>query len=200
MQLFKRFIKLQHLLMQRSGGYTFIRTNVLKFLGSITVLLVFFYLFDEYVVDFDSAADWATKFFSPAGLISIFFFSELTLGLLPPELLIVWAGETLKPTWMLVLLATLSYAAGLGAYFIGKFWRTRAFVKNYLLRRYEGTFSQLNRFGGLLLILAALTPLPFPIICQLSGLNGYPFKKFALFILVRFVRFAVYGALLYKLF
>jgi membrane protein YqaA with SNARE-associated domain len=193
-------MKLQHLLMQRNGGYTFIKANLFKLLLSIGAILALFYLFDAFVFDIDSAAKWATEFFSPQGLIGLFFLSEISIGFITPELLIVWADETLKPRWMLTILASLSYLAGIIGYFLGQFWRTRAFVRNFLLERYKETFAQLNRFGGLLIILAALTPLPYPIVSQLSGMNDYPFQKFALLTLVRFLRFAIYGALLYNLF
>lgn len=193
-------MKLQHLLMQRNGGYTFIKANLFKLILSIGAILALFYLFDAFVFDIDSAAKWATEFFSPQGLIGLFFLSEISIGFITPELLIVWADETLKPRWMLTILASLSYLAGIIGYFLGQFWRTRAFVRNFLLERYKETFAQLNRFGGLLIILAALTPLPYPIVSQLSGMNDYPFQKFALLTLVRFLRFAIYGALLYNLF
>jgi len=199
-RIVKRFMKLQHLLMQRNGGYTFIKANLFKLLLSIGAILALFYLFDAFVFDIDSAAKWATEFFSPQGLIGLFFLSEISIGFITPELLIVWADETLKPRWMLTILASLSYLAGIIGYFLGQFWRTRAFVRNFLLERYKETFAQLNRFGGLLIILAALTPLPYPIVSQLSGMNDYPFQKFALLTLVRFLRFAIYGALLYNLF
>lgn len=199
-RIVKRFMRLQHLLMQRNGGYTFIKANLLKLLLSIGAILAIFHLLDAYVVDIDSAAKWATEFFSPQGLIGLFFLSEISIGFITPELLIVWADETLKPRWMLTILASLSYLAGIIGYFLGQFWRTRAFVRNFLLDRYKETFAQLNRFGGLLIVLAALTPLPYPIVSQLSGMNNYPFQKFALLTLVRFLRFAIYGALLYNLF
>ena len=199
-RIFRRYMRLQHLIMQRKGGYTFIKANVTKLLLSITIILLSFYFFDTYILDIDSAAAWVTGLLSPFGLISLFFFSEISIGFITPELLIVWADETLKPTWMLILLASLSYVAGILGYFLGQFWRTRAFVRNFILERYQETFIQLNRFGGLLIILAALTPLPYPIVSQLSGVNNYPFHKFALLTLVRFLRFAIYGALLYKLF
>lgn len=199
-RILKRFMKLQHLLMQRNGGYTFIKANLFKLILSIGAILALFYLFDAFVFDIDSAAKWATEFFSPQGLIGLFFLSEISIGFITPELLIVWADETLKPRWMLTILASLSYLAGIIGYFLGQFWRTRAFVRNFLLERYKETFAQLNRFGGLLIILAALTPLPYPIVSQLSGMNDYPFQKFALLTLVRFLRFAIYGALLYNLF
>ncbi len=199
-RIFRRYMRLQHLILLRNGGYTFIRANVIKLLLSITIILLSFYFFDTYILDIDSAAAWATGLLSPFGLISLFFFSEISIGFITPELLIVWADETLKPKWMLILLASLSYVAGILGYFLGQFWRTRAFVRNFILERYSETFIQLNHFGGLLIILAALTPLPYPIVSQLSGVNNYPFQKFALLTLVRFLRFAIYGALLYKLF
>ena len=181
-------------------GYTFIKANLFKLMLSIGAILAIFYLLDAYIFDIDSAAKWATEFFSPQGLIGLFFLSEISIGFITPELLIVWADETLKPRWMLTILASLSYLAGIIGYFLGQFWRTRAFVRNFLLDRYKDTFAQLNRFGGLLIVLAALTPLPYPIVSQLSGMNNYPFQKFALLTLVRFLRFAIYGALLYNLF
>ena len=199
-RIVKRFMRLQHLLMQRNGGYTFIKANLFKLMLSIGAILAIFYLLDAYIFDIDSAAKWATEFFSPQGLIGLFFLSEISIGFITPELLIVWADETLKPRWMLAILASLSYLAGIIGYFLGQFWRTRAFVRNFLLDRYKDTFAQLNRFGGLLIVLAALTPLPYPIVSQLSGMNNYPFQKFALLTLVRFLRFAIYGALLYNLF
>ena len=199
-KILKRYVKLQHLSLQRSGGYNFIKDNLMRMLLSIAVVLLALYLFDAFVFDLDRAAHWATEFFSPTGLIFVFFLSEVSIGFITPELLIVWAEESIRPVWTLVLLSSLSYIAGLAGYFLGQFWRTRSFVKNVLLRRYANIFSQLNRFGGLLIIVAALTPLPYPIVSQISGMNQYPFKKFALLTLVRFLRFAIYGILLYKLF
>ena len=129
-----------------------------------------------------------------------FFTSEISFGIITPELLIVWADETLKPRWMLFLLASLSYSAGIVSYFIGRFLRTRGVVRKRLLEQHQSTLNQLRKFGGLLIILAALTPLPYPIVCQLCGLNRYPFKHFVLLTLVRFLRFGIYGLVLFNLF
>src|SRR6056300_1819847 len=196
----KRFMKAQHLLMQRNGGYSFIRANMLKLVASIGVILLLLFLFDRYVIDLSAAAEWATGFFSPGGLIGLFFLSEVSNGFITPELLIVWADETLKPRWMLTLLALLSYSAGIVSYFIGRFWATRKVVRETILQRNAQTMEQLRRFGGLLIVLAALTPLPYPIVCQLSGMNKYPFKYFVGITLVRFLRFGLYGALLFNAF
>ena len=194
------FLKAYHQLLLRTGGYTFLRSNLLKLGASILPILGLFYLIDGYIINIDDAMAWVTQILSPAGLISVFFFSEVSFGFITPELLIVWADETLKPNWMLALLATLSYTAGIVSYFIGRFWSTRKIVRERILERNATTMDQLRRFGGLLIILAALTPLPYPIVCQLSGMNKYPFKYFVWITLVRFLRFGLYGALLFSAF
>jgi membrane protein YqaA with SNARE-associated domain len=195
-----QFLIAYHLLLVRTGGYTFLRSNLLKLGASILIILGLFYLIDGYIINIDDAMAWVTQILSPAGLISVFFFSEVSFGFITPELLIVWADETLKPNWMLTLLATLSYTAGIVSYFIGRFWSTRKIVRERILERNATTMDQLRRFGGLLIILAALTPLPYPIVCQLSGMNKYPFKYFVWITLVRFLRFGLYGALLFSAF
>ena len=194
------FLKAYHQLLLRTGGYTFLRSNLLKLGASILIILGLFYLIDGYIINIDDAMAWVTEILSPAGLIGVFFFSEVSFGFITPELLIVWADETLKPNWMLALLATLSYTAGIASYFIGRFWSTRKIVRERILERNATTMDQLRRFGGLLIILAALTPLPYPIVCQLSGMNKYPFKYFVWITLVRFLRFGLYGALLFSAF
>jgi membrane protein YqaA with SNARE-associated domain len=194
------FLKAYHQLLLRTGGYTFLRSNLLKLGASIFIILGLFYLIDGYIIDIDDAMAWVTQILSPAGLVGLFFFSEVSFGFITPELLIVWADETLKPNWMLALLATLSYTAGIVSYFIGRFWSTRKIVRERILERNATIMDQLRRFGGLLIILAALTPLPYPIVCQLSGMNKYPFKYFVWITLVRFLRFGLYGALLFSAF
>ena len=194
------FLKAYHQLLLRTGGYTFLGSNLLKLGASILIILGLFYLIDGYIINIDDAIAWVTKILSPVGLMGLFFFSEVSFGFITPELLIVWADETLKPNWMLALLATLSYTAGIVSYFIGRFWSTRKIVRERILERNATTMDQLRRFGGLLIILAALTPLPYPIVCQLSGMNKYPFKYFVWITLVRFLRFGLYGALLFSAF
>lgn len=200
LQRIPTFFKGYHRLLQRSGGYAFVRKNLLKLLGSTVLVLGLFYAFDTWIVDIDSAVEWVTLTLSTPALLGLFFTSEISLGIITPELLIVWADETLKPRWMLFLLASLSYTAGIVSYFIGRFLRTRGVVRKRLLEEHRSTLNQLRKFGGLLIILAALTPLPYPIVCQLCGLNRYPFKHFVLLTLVRFLRFGIYGLVLFNLF
>ena len=140
-------LKAYHLLLVRTGGYTFLRSNLLKLGASILIILGLFYLIDGHIINIDDAMAWVTKILSPAGLMGLFFLSEVSFGFITPELLIVWADETLKPNWMLALLAALSYTAGIVSYFIGRFWSTRKIVRERILERNATTMDQLRRFG-----------------------------------------------------
>jgi len=195
-----QFLKAYHQLLVRTGGYTFLRSNLLKLGASIIIILGLFYIIDHYIINLDEAMAWVTEILSPIGVVSLFFISEVSIGFITPELLIVWADETVSPRWTLVLLATLSYGAGIVSYFLGRYWATRKVVRERILERHAQTMEQSRRFGGLLIILAALTPLPYPIVCQLCGMNKYPFKYFVWITLVRFLRFGLYGALLFSAF
>ena len=98
----------------------------------------------------------------------------------------------------IILLSTISYGAGLIGYFIGKtFYDTRIyeFLQDRLLGKYE-TF--LRKFGGFLIIVAALTPLPFSGICILVGSVKFNYKKFMLFSSFRFLRFFAYGYIVWQ--
>jgi len=194
-----RFLKDYHQLLLRTGGYTFLRKNLVKLGVAIIVILALFYLIDAYF-GLDEAIKKVTNLLSPAGVVGVYFVNEIFLGFITPEIPIVWAKETANPYLTLSLLAVLSYLAGVLAYFLGRYLSTRKIVRERILERHANTMDQLRRFGGLLITLAALTPLPYPIVCQLCGLNNYPLKYFLLITLVRFLRFGIYGALLFSAF
>ena len=191
------FLKDYHQLLLRTGGYTFLRKNLLKLGIAIIVILALFYIIDEQL---DAVIQKVTDVLSPAGIIGVYFVNEVFLGLITPEIFIYGIRKTADPYVTLSLLAVLSYAAGVLAYFLGRYLSTRKIVRERILERHASTMDQLRRFGGLLIILAALTPLPYPIVCQLCGLNKYPLKYFLLITLVRFLRFGIYGAVLFSAF
>lgn len=193
------FLKDYHEQLLKTGGYTFLRKNLLKLGIAIIIILALFYIIDKQF-GLDEAIKKVTDVLSPSGVIGVYFLNEVFLGFITPEIPIVWAKATANPYATLSLLAVLSYVAGVLAYFLGKYLSTRKIVRERILERHANTMDQLRQFGGLLIILAALTPLPYPIVCQLCGLNKYPLKHFLLITLVRFLRFGIYGAVLFSTF
>ena len=55
-----------------------------------------------------------------------------------------------------------------------------------------------RKWGGVLILVGALLPLPFSIACIAAGMIKYPFKNVVFFGLFRFVRFAIYAWAIFK--
>ena len=74
-----QFLKSYHELLVRTGGYNFLRSNLLKLGASIIIILGLFYLIDVFVIDLDDAMSWVTQILSPMGVVSLFFISEVSI-------------------------------------------------------------------------------------------------------------------------
>jgi membrane protein YqaA with SNARE-associated domain len=71
-------------------------------------------------------------------------------------------------------------------------------VKNYLEVKMAENLKNTRKWGGFLIIVGALLPLPFSIACVAAGMIKYPFKNVVFFGLFRFVRFAIYAWAIFK--
>ncbi len=137
----------------------------------------------------------------PVLIYTIFIFSEVVFGIIPPELFMIWSlhgGLTDYYVVNILFLSVLSYGAGILGYFIGSSCRAlpffHAFEEKYLIQ-YK---SNLRRYGGFLVIAAALTPLPFSAVAMAVGVFKYPFKYYVYYSLTRFLRFGVYGFIVWQ--
>ncbi|MCX7986364.1 MAG: VTT domain-containing protein [Bacteroidales bacterium] len=137
----------------------------------------------------------------PVLIYLIFFLSEVIVGIIPPEFFMLWAlhERTLVQYMTIVLLlATISYAAGLLAYFAGRFLSTSKFFRFFrrrFLKRLERLFYQ---YGMPLIIVSALTPVPFSGTSMLVGSSRYPLRKYLLYSLSRYFRFIVYAYIIWE--
>lgn len=113
----------------------------------------------------------------------------------------IWAlrnGIVFEYSMLILLLAVLSYIAGLIGYFFGRYLNTTLlyrFIRMKFLRKME---RMLNIYGLYIIIVAALTPLPFSGVSMLVGSVKYPLKKYILYSLFRFGRFAIYSWFIWK--
>ncbi len=107
------------------------------------------------------------------------------------------AGSGSQYTLNILLLTLISYAAGVFGYFIGRYLNgTR--IYDYIQSRFFGRYEAfLRRYGGFLLVVAALTPLPYSGICMLVGSVKYNFQKFLMYSSFRFLRFGAYAYILW---
>jgi membrane protein DedA with SNARE-associated domain len=164
------------------------------------VLVVGFILFNHYV-DIESSDFLMSLGNNPGVVYLIYFFSEIIIGIIPPEMFMMWSLEfTQGRNYILdvALLALISYAAGVVTYLFGIYFH-KTVLYRYLRRRYLGKFeARFHQFGGFLLFVAAVTPVPYSGICMVMGAVNYSKKKFFLITLFRFLRFIVYGYIIWR--
>lgn len=129
-------------------------------------------------------------------LLGIFTVSEIVFGIIPPELfMMIWQSKGVLSEYVLNLsyLTLISYAAGILGYYIGRFFsRTRIYqqISARYLNKYD---RQLKKYGLYLVLVGAVTPVPFSATCMLAGSVNTSFRDFLLVCISRILRFAVYG-------
>jgi membrane protein YqaA with SNARE-associated domain len=177
----------------------FLIGNILKGFVAFVIFLVLLYLFRVNFSEADRFA-WAEPLYDrPHLIMGIFVASEILFGIIPPELFMIWAMQTSylgSYFFSITILSLISYIAGAGNYFLGRFLKDKFqsyYNKSKLLRKYSNLFAE---HGGNLVIVAAISPLPFSLIALLSGAGGLSKRKYFLNSLFRFLRYFVYAYLL----
>ncbi len=191
--------RLLHQYYTYTGFYTFIGNSLKKAVLPIVIVVTTLFLFNKYVYNINDALQGITETFSTTGILITFFTSESLLGLIPPEIFIAWSKKTSNPVFNLALLATLSYLGGLTSYFLGKAALQIDSVKNYLEVKMAKSLKNTSKWGGFLIIVGALLPIPFSITCMAAGMIKYPIKGVILYGLLRFVRFAIYAIAIFQM-
>lgn len=193
-----RSVRRYHFFYHRKGFYKFLRSISVKFAGVMAVILLGLYLFELFTPGIAYYFSVYSTAFSEELVFTFFFISETLLGLIPPDLFIVWAKKFSSPYTMVALLAVLSYTAGLLAYYLGLRLVALERLKNYIHVKFDKQFSMLRSWGGFIIVIAALLPLPFSTMCLGAGMLKYSFKMLAILGIFRIARFFVYAAVLYQ--
>lgn len=179
---------------------TFFFRNLLKGLVWLVIIVLLFVLAkhnvnQEFLCRFE-------PFFSQTGLVLLIFsVSEFIIGIIPPEVFLIWSlrsGTIEGYIGWTILLTVISYCAGLGAYFFGRYLHnTRLY--NYLRNRYlQKTEILLQEYGLYLILVASLTPVPFSGVAMLVGAVHYPVRNYIYLSLARFIKFAVSGYVIWE--
>ncbi|MBL4604818.1 MAG: short-chain dehydrogenase [Flavobacteriaceae bacterium] len=185
--------KLLHQYYSYTGFYAFIGKSLKKAALPIIIIVIALYLVNKYVFTIDDSLQLLNESFSRTGVLITFFISETILGLIPPEIFIGWSKKTADPILNLAILATLSYIGGIITFFIGKATLRIHSVRNYLEVKMAKHLKNTSKWGGFLILIGALLPVPFSITCLTAGMIKYPLKGVVLFGLFRFARFALYA-------
>ncbi|MEM9896212.1 MAG: VTT domain-containing protein [Bacteroidota bacterium] len=178
----------------------FLVSNLLK--GLVWLIIIvggYFYLKKNY--DFTLEAILGPVYDQPTIVYLLFLASEVIFGIIPPELFMIWSlrNEVLSDYISNIFaLSIISYLSGVLGFLIGQYLNNTQFYKQMKKRVFGKFETHLNNFGGFLVIVAAVTPIPFSGIAMLVGSVRYPFRKYLVFSLFRFVRFLVYSVIVWE--
>lgn len=191
-------IRRYHFFYLRRGFYKFLTKITLHFVAIMLPILAALMLFENFTPGMEYYFEQFSSVVGQEIVLAGFFISETLLGLIPPDLFIIWAKQFSSPYAMVLLLSVLSYAGGLAAYFIG----TRLVKINRLGHmvhvKFAKQFTLLKSWGGFIIVIAALLPLPYSTMCLGAGMLKYSLRSLLLLGMFRIVRFFVYAAVLYQ--
>ncbi|MCH8332034.1 MAG: VTT domain-containing protein [Bacteroidetes bacterium] len=191
----RRKAKAIHILLRRTGLYNYALKNLFKAIFSTVLIIALFLVLQKlFLKDLFLAINLPSSF--PALMFGAFFLSESFLGILPPDLFILWTMQYENFWFMLSLLAILSYLGGIVAYQIGSLIGENSLVHRWIHKQFDRHKKDVQRWGGFVIIIAALTPLPFSPISILAGTLEFPFKKYYIFALSRLARYFIYALVL----
>jgi len=187
-------IKGQHHTNKKKGVYGYMWWTSLKIVVLYIIVMVPVILFIKSQIDLEKVFHELADNF-PDGLIIItFLVSESFLGMIPPDLFMIWATKFDSPFLVLTMLGLLSYIGGMVSYFIGNWLSKRPKIKAYSERKLEKYILLAKKWGGAFIIISALFPFsPFSMVVIAVSLLKYPFRHYLLFGLSRIVRFVFQG-------
>ncbi|MDD2986424.1 short-chain dehydrogenase [Flavobacterium sp.] len=188
-----------HLYYTYTGFYKFIYEGLKSaFLPMVLIFGALFYVHYN-VININEALKLLTVRYSDLTIFSVFFASESILGLLPPDIFIAWTKNTSNPILYLAFLAVLSYAGGVISYLLGKAILLIPSVHHFMSVKMAKHIKNMRKWGGFLIAVGALLPLPFAMAAMAAGMIKFDFKVFLLFALLRFLRFIIYGFAIYQM-
>lgn len=195
----KSRIKLLHQYYSYTGFYSFLGSSLLKAIPLILLFVGGLLSIHFFVIDVNDLLDKITATFPAFGVFTIFFISESILGLIPPELFIAWSSKSATPGLHLSLLALLSYTGGIVAFYMGRAITKIQSVHEYLEVKMAKHISNTRKWGGFLIVVGALLPIPYSLTTLAAGIIKYPLNSLLLFGLLRFVRFYIYAIAIFNI-
>ena len=195
----KSRIRLLHQYYSYTGFYSFVWNSVKKAIIPIVLFVGALWAIDRYLLDIEDMLITITETYAPFEVLSIFFLSESLLGLVPPEFFIAWAGKSVSPFLYLSLLAAASYMGGIVSYYIGVGITKIPAVHEAMELKMAKHIKNTRKWGGFLIIVGALLPIPLAMTSIAAGIINFPFSSYLIFGLLRFARFYLYALVIFEM-
>lgn len=179
-----------------SGLYSFVLSNFIKVLIIIAIIVIVALLLNTFIIKISDIPQFLIKNF-PMYIVLIFFFlSESFMGMIPPDIFILWVSDMPNFFLMVGLLGSISYFGGFAAYFLGVWIRHIPKVKIRVEKIYSSHIDKIKKWGSVFIIIAALFPIPYAIVCSLAGMMKFPVVRLTYLGIFRIARFFIYAALI----
>ena len=172
--------------------YSFLKHTVCQAFFMILIFVLLLMAVNFFIIDINLLIDNIFETYSPKIIILFFLISESILGLIPPEIFILWSSKSGSPFLFLFVLATVSYIGGVVSYFIGMRISLMPAVRKHIELKIKHHIINLRKWGGLFIVLGAISPIPHSIVSIGSGLIDYNFRYYLLWSLFRYLRFVIY--------
>lgn len=169
---------------------------MIKVLVIIGIIVIAALILNTFIIKISDIPQFLIKNFPMPVVLTFFFFSESFMGMIPPDIFILWVSDMPDFYLMVGLLGVLSYIGGFNAYFIGYMIRKIPRIKLKVEKLYANHIDKIKRWGGVFIIIAALFPLPYAIVCSLAGVMKYPVVRLTYLGIFRIARFYLYALLI----
>lgn len=185
---------------KRKGYLNFIGWNVVKIAMFYAVVIGVIVLLGKFLLDLDRIFHLIVERFSDFQILLLFFVSESILGMIPPDLFMLWTSKFQSPLIFLVVLGILSFLGGIVAYLLGQQIAKNKRVARFTEKRLQKYIQLTRKWGGAFISIAALFPFsPYGTVVLAVSLLKYPFERFLWFGLFRIARFVIQGMVMVKL-
>jgi len=172
--------------------YSFLKNTAYQAFFMIVIFVLLLMAVNYFITDINLLLNNIFEAYSPKIIVLSFFISESILGLIPPEIFILWSSKSDSPILFLFALASASYLGGIVSYFIGMRISLMPAVRKHIERKIKQHIINLRKWGGVFIVLGAISPIPHSIVSIGAGLINYKFKYYLLWSLLRYLRFVVY--------
>lgn len=180
--------------------YPFLKDIAIKGVIVVFVIVSLLVGLEIFLFDFNAILNNLVSTYSAQVIFSFFLLSETVLGIVPPEIFIAWASKSSTPWLFLFTLATISYLGGIIAFYIGNRLFLIPAIKNHIENKIAKHIINLRKWGGLFVFIGAMLPIPHSIVSLACGLIKFNFKHYLLWALFRYLRFAIYAFVIFKIF
>lgn len=187
-------LKIRHRRNKKRGLYDYMWKTALKIILIYLAIMIPAILISNYLLDFNAVFEFITTRFKDWFVLTVFFISEIFLGMIPPDFFVIWSSKFASPLLYLTILGVLSYAGGAVAYYIGVLLLKRKRIKEYSERVFSKYINMVRKWGGAFIVISALFPFsPFSMVVIAVSLFKYPFKLYLIYGLARIARFLIQG-------